>query len=339
MLFSVGDGSSPQPSPENLEDTHRVSDRSSDLNDSFDLRDARFSRDQCQSAEVKVYHFPSYKGLSDFALEVSRLSQTEPGPISIQFRDVDFIVTAQTPPEEVLSSFKRREFDAHAEAYQRNFVERFSGLYNLAREVLVDIARTYPEPLRVLDLGCGIGFTFDSIFTEAHLRGSYFGIDPSAKSIEVLGAKIKADLGIQVATRVASATEIINPTVSRGVLDELGGRPHIIVLNASFQHIVKSEAAKIGPFLRRLHHLLAPGGTIMFGNYFHHSEQDYKAFCEAYERVSHHEPSKPTELFPPALMKNLLEWVGFKSVTFCEVWASEEFPIRAYVMTARKKGK
>jgi hypothetical protein len=102
---------------------------------------------------------------------------------------------------------------------------------------------------------------------------------------------------------------------------------------------VKSEAPKIGEFLKQLHNLLAPGGSIMFGNYFHHSEQDYQAFREVYGRISHHEPSKPAELFPPELMKNLLEWAGFECVTHCEVWASAEFPIRAYVMTAIKKSK
>lgn len=268
---------------------------------------------------------------AEYAANVSRWLEL---PVDLEFKGVTAHVAAGSSTAEAFAAYKAKEFDAFAGNYRRDFIERFYGLYDLARKKLGELSKSHEGPLRVLDLGCGTGFVRECTF-EGDRVGAYLGIDPSGDSLRVLHAEAeKSGVGAIIETRQGSAAIVGQSNVRDDIVEHLGGSPDLITFNTSFHVIAKTEP--IGEVLAACVSLLPVGGKIVFGNYFHRDEAGFQAFRQAYLKLTTQEPSPPSQLFPPEKMQEMLEKLGLR-VTFVEdVVANPDLPIRGYVMIAEK---
>jgi SAM-dependent methyltransferase len=136
---------------------------------------------------------------------------------------------------------EQKEFDYFAAncGFEKIFNSSYSKAYALFSLVLSDILKKSDRPLRILDIGCGDGWTAEFI-AGADIGGTYLGIDTSRESIKKLNARIPYERKLKVSGLVESAEWIVSPESSCEIRKILGGTPDIVICNTACHQIRKT---------------------------------------------------------------------------------------------------
>ncbi|OGV54495.1 MAG: hypothetical protein A2X45_09860 [Lentisphaerae bacterium GWF2_50_93] len=232
----------------------------------------------------------------------------------------------------------QKEFDHFAanRGFEKVFNSSYSKAYALFSFVLSDYLKQVKSDLKVLDIGCGDGWTAE--FVSNFAKGHYFGIDSSAESIRKLEERVPENSGLKVTGVTESAEWIVNPKSCREIEKFLGGKPDLIICNAACHQIRKSY-----PDLRKVFaaasSILKQDGTILVGDYYFPEDMTQDEVEEDRNWIKNETGQTPT-LRSGFIIRNemelILESAGFISDTAREIRANRDISIIYYLFVSRK---
>ncbi|MFZ2653755.1 MAG: class I SAM-dependent methyltransferase [Victivallales bacterium] len=232
----------------------------------------------------------------------------------------------------------QKEFDHFAanRGFEKVFNSSYSKAYALFSFVLSDYLKHAKPDLKVLDIGCGDGWTAEFISNFA--KGRYFGIDSSAESIKKLEQRVPESSGLKVKGVAGSAEWIISPKSGKQIEEFLEGKPDLIVCNASCHQIRKSY-----PDLRKIFaaasSVLEQDGTFLVGDYYFPedmTEDEVEEDRNWIKTETGQTPTPRTGFIVRNEMELILESSGFISDTAREIRGNRDIRILYYLFVSRK---
>ena len=232
----------------------------------------------------------------------------------------------------------QKEFDLFAadRGFEKVFNSSYSKAYALFSFVLSDYLKNPKSDLKVLDIGCGDGWTAEFISNFA--KGRYFGIDSSAESIKRMEQRVPGSSGLKVMGVTESAEWIVDPNSGRQIETFLDGKPDLIVCNAACHQIRKSY-----PNLRKIFaaasSILKQDGTLLVGDYYFPEDMTEEEVEEDRTWIRTETGQTPTPrsgFIVRNEMELILESSGFLSDTAREIRANRDIRILYYLFVSRK---
>ncbi|HBC87193.1 MAG TPA: hypothetical protein DCZ94_09585 [Lentisphaeria bacterium] len=232
----------------------------------------------------------------------------------------------------------QKEFDHFAanRGFEKIFNTSYSKAYALFTYVLSGFMKHARPDLKILDIGCGDGWTAE--FISNLTIGHYYGIDTSEESINKLLKRIPAGSGLKVHGTVDSAESLLNSKNRIQIEKFLEGRPDLIICNASFHQIRKSY-----PDLRKMlataSLFLKQEGTMFVGDYYFPedmSEEDVEKDREWIKVETGQTPTPRSGFITRSEMELILENSGFKSDSAREIRANRFIGLIYYLFVSRK---
>ncbi len=233
---------------------------------------------------------------------------------------------------------EQKEFDlfAASRGFEKVFNTSYSKAYALFSFALSDYLKHSGPGLKVLDIGCGDGWTAEFISNFA--KGNYLGIDPSEESIRKLMKRVPASSGLTVTGIADSAEWITDPKARKQIEKSLGGRPDLVICNAACHQIRKSY-----PDIRLLFasasSILKQDGTFMVGDYYFPEDMTDEEVEEDMNWIKNETGQTPTPrsgFIARNEMELLLDSSGFISDTARELRANRDIRIIYYLFVSRK---
>lgn len=228
----------------------------------------------------------------------------------------------------------QKEFDCFAAncGFEKIFNSSYSKAYALFSLVLSNILKKTKRPLRILDIGCGDGWTAEFI-AGADIGGTYLGIDTSGESIKKLNRRLPYEMKLKVSGMVESAEWLISPEASCEIRNMIGGAPDIIICNTSCHQIRKSC-----PDLHRI--FAATGfsmnkdGILLVGDYYYPedlADQEVEEDRNWIKNTTGQTPTPRSGFITRSEMELILKNAGFESQDVREVRANQDISIIYYL--------
>lgn len=228
----------------------------------------------------------------------------------------------------------QKEFDYFAAncGFEKIFNSSYSKAYALFSLVLSNILKEAKRPLRILDIGCGDGWTAEFI-AGANVGGTYLGIDTSEESIKKLNKRIPYERKLKVSGIVESAEWLALPESSCEIRKMIGGSPDIIICNTACHQIRKSY-----PDIYRI--FAAAGfsmnkdGILLVGDYYYPEdlgEEEVEEDRNWIKNTTGQTPTPRSGFITRSEMEIILKNAGFESEYVREVRANRDISIIYYL--------
>lgn len=229
---------------------------------------------------------------------------------------------------------EQKEFDYFAVncGFEKIFNTSYSKAYALFSMILSDILKKSKHPLRILDIGCGDGWTAEFI-AGANIGGTYLGIDTSEESIKKLNRRIPYERKLKVSGMVESAEWLVSPESSCEIRKILGGIPDIIICNTACHQIRKSY-----PYIYKI--FAASGlsmnkdGILLVGDYYYPedlSDDEMELDRIWIKNNTGQTPTPRSGFIPRTEMELVLKNAGFETEDVREVRANRAISIVYYL--------
>lgn len=212
--------------------------------------------------------------------------------------------------------------------FESVFNENYPEAYATFHKLLFSYATKFSLNMRVLDIGCGDGWT---AFVLASLgNGHYFGVDPSSESLRRFNSRLKQCTNLSVFLQGSSAEWILQHGSKSTISQSLGGSPKLIICNAAL-HQIRKTYEDLDSILRAFANLLVPGGHVIIGEYYFPPTVSSKDLASTYEwiRTTTGQNPTPANGYPdPDHIRAVLEGCGLQSVDEDDVQANNTLPFR-----------
>lgn len=227
------------------------------------------------------------------------------------------------------------EFAEKAGGFQAVFNQNNPHAYAAFSSLLRCAATALASPLRVLDIGCGDGWTAGTL--DRFGKGRYFGIDQSAAGLERFQKDIAPALQMEIFLRKESAEWILCRDSKHAIEDTLGGEPNLVICNASLHQVQKSFretnvlVASMAEMVRK--------GLVLIGEYYYPGKATQDAIQASYEWIRTRTGQNPTpaEGFPdPDSLLNILVSRGLLRLSQEDVQANDFTVMRYRVVLMQK---
>ncbi|GEM_PF-4795629 len=241
-----------------------------------------------------------------------------------------------------LAAPDQREFDEFATngGFEKVFNASYSKAYALFSFVLAGVLKKYKPPVRILDIGCGDGWTVEYI-SSLNVSGTYLGIDTSAESIAKLMKRIPPGKKLKVLSMVESASWLTSRESAFEARKMLDGPPDLIICNAACHQIVKSfpELMKI---LSISGSTLKNDGTALVGDYYYPEDLSNEEIEEDRKWIKKTTGQTPTPR-PGFISRNEMELLlknsGYIAEKVREVRANRDISLIYYLFQLKPKAK
>ncbi len=231
----------------------------------------------------------------------------------------------------------QKQFDAFAKNYEVLFIQNHPRAYKRFALELKRVLKLIKQPLKVLDVGCGTGYTVN-VMIATKTKGTYLGIDTSEQSLAILENKKKNSHNMSLKTICCSAQALLNKTNGDHILKKLGTKPNLIVCNASF-HQINKTFPHIELLIKAFHKLLRKDGIIILGDYFypeHLSKAQISKSRQWIRKQIGQNPTKASGFLSPNTISKMLTSVGFsiKTANICR--ANDVIDLNYYIVRCNK---
>ena len=239
------------------------------------------------------------------------------------------------------SSTDLSQFDAFAaqEGFQAVFNSNYAAAYCIFTQKLLDAVHSIDEPLAVLDLGCGDGWTAEII---AVLKsGRYAGIDPSGISLEKLGSRLIAHPNFQTKGFQQSGEWLLSAEAADEIVRFLGKPPNLFICNATF-HQLRKAFPDVGSVVEAAIRILADGAKVVIGDYHYPvdlSDTEVEAAREWVRVNTGQNPTVREGLFHPDPVRRWIEKSGVEIMGEEHVRATSHIPVIYYVFWGEVRSK
>ncbi len=223
--------------------------------------------------------------------------------------------------------------------YGRTFNSRYRAAYALFETELRRTVREAADqgaPIRILDLGCGDGWTAGIVGEEA--SGRYAGIDTSENALRTLRSRFDARSRLQVAAFHAGAERLLDPAFDAEVRAFLGGHADVLVCNTALHQIRKSYRDVTGVCVAASG-LVRKGGRVIVGDYWYPAEAssaEVEASREWIRAQSGQTPTAREGFLAPDEVAAALQRGGIHPASPATAVANEAIVLRYYVITGKK---
>lgn len=150
--------------------------------------------------------------------------------------------------------------------YETTFNQNYAPAYELFSGHLASVVAGLPQPVRVLDVGCGNGWTARQIDMVA--SGAYFGIDTSANAIDAARRVAPTHRALRSEYLCSPASCLRQSDVLSSITRTLNGRPNMIICNTALHQIRKSDP-DLQALIAVLFEVLDDGGVLLIGDYWY----------------------------------------------------------------------
>jgi len=229
---------------------------------------------------------------------------------------------------------EQKEFDYFAAncGFEKIFNSSYSKAYALFSLVLSNILKKSHRPLRILDIGCGDGWTAEFI-AGADIGGTYLGIDTSEESIKKLNNRIPYERKLKVSGMMESAGWLVSPESSCEIHKMLGGTPDIVICNTACHQIRKTY-----PDLYRIFAAtgfsMNKGGILLVGDYYYPedlADDEVEEDRNWIKTTTGQTPTPRSGFITRSEMELILKNSGFESEYVREVRANRDISIIYYL--------
>lgn len=230
----------------------------------------------------------------------------------------------------------QQQFDIFAKDYDKRFIETYRPAYGLFRGELYKILKTFHTPLRVLDVGCGNGWTAEKLSQKS--SGCYAGVDPSEASLKILEERMALQKKFKVFAFCHSAEWICKENACTALCERLGGNPQLVICNVAF-HQIRKTFPGIKSLIISLHRLQASGGVALFGDYYYPKnlpELEIQKALHWIKKKTGQNPTPPEAWFHPDEIHFILEETGYNIEETFEVQANPEICLKYYLIKSTK---
>lgn len=230
-----------------------------------------------------------------------------------------------------------RQFDVFAQnagGYEPVFNQNYPDAYALFSSELSSIVTRLPEPQKVLDIGCGDGWT--AAFLASLGTGIYVGIDASRESVKALTARIPGEGRFKVHGLHQSAEWLLRDSAVSLVMEMLGGYPSLIVCNTVI-HQLRKTRFDVAEIICCCAGMLQPGGCFVLGDYYYRPTLSEKEVNRAQDWIWKTTGQNPTvrHLFSsPDDVRRVLRMTDLQILVCKETQANAAIPLRYYLITA-----
>lgn len=227
-----------------------------------------------------------------------------------------------------------KEFDyfAASHGFERIFNSSYSKAYALFSLTLSNILKKSKKPLRILDIGCGDGWTAEFI-AGADIGGTYLGIDTSGESIKKLNKRIPYERKLKVSGMVESAAWLVSPEASCDIRKMLGGPPDIVICNTACHQIRKSYSDLYRVFAAT-GFSMNKDGILLVGDYYYPEDMSDDEVDEDRNWIKNTTGQTPTPrsgFITRSEMELILKNAGFSFEYIKEVRATRDISIIYYL--------
>lgn len=227
-----------------------------------------------------------------------------------------------------------KEFDYFAEncGFEKIFNSYYSKAYALFSLTLSNILKKSKKPLRILDIGCGDGWTAELI-AGAGIGGTYLGVDISEESIRKLRKRIPYERKLKIYGLVESAAWIASPEASCEIRKMIGGIPDIIICNTACHQIRKSYSDLYKVFAAT-GFSMNKDGILLVGDYYYPEDMSNDEVEEDRNWIKKNTGQTPTSrsgFITRSEMELILKNAGFVSENVKEVRANRDISIIYYL--------
>ncbi len=229
---------------------------------------------------------------------------------------------------------EQKEFDYFAAScgFEKIFNSSYSKAYALFSFVLSGILNKSKRPLRILDIGCGDGWTAEFI-AGADVGGTYLGIDTSEESIKKLKIRIPYERKLKVSGMVESAEWIALPETSCEIRKMLGGTPDIIICNTACHQIRKSYS-DIYKIFAASGFSMGKDGILLVGDYYYPEdlvEEEVEEDRNWIKNTTGQTPTPRSGFITRSEMELILKNAGFATEYVKEVRANRDISLIYYL--------
>jgi SAM-dependent methyltransferase len=220
--------------------------------------------------------------------------------------------------------------------YEPVFNRNYALAYELFSSMLARVVECLPKPQRVLDIGCGDGWT--AAFLASRCGGMYLGIDPSAESIKALTGRFQGEGGLQVIGLQRSAEWLLTAPAGSLLVDLLDGLPSLIICNAVIHQLRKSQW-DIGEVIIRCAEMLQPRGCLLLGDYYYLaslSEEEVQNAQEWIRKITGQNPTARDLFCSRDEMLQVFRQTSLEISEVRETRANAGTPLLYYLFIARR---
>ena len=229
---------------------------------------------------------------------------------------------------------EQKEFDYFAAScgFEKIFNSSYSKAYALFSFVLSGILNKSKRPLRILDIGCGDGWTAEFI-AGADIGGTYLGIDTSEESIKKLNIRIPYERKLKVSGMVESAEWLALPETSCEIRKMLGGTPDIIICNTACHQIRKSYT-DIYKIFAASGFSMGKDGILLVGDYYYPEDlvdEEVEEDRNWIKNTTGQTPTPRSGFITRSEMELILKNAGFATEYVKEVRANRDISLIYYL--------
>lgn len=234
---------------------------------------------------------------------------------------------------------EEKEFDEFAlreGGFEGCFNRFYPGAYAAFEQMLREASKRSPSPCRILDIGCGDGWTASRL--DAMIRGVYLGLDLSAVCLSQLEKRAAGFSQLRVETREAGAVWLLAPGTREAVRSRLAGLPDLILCNAAL-HQIRKRVPGILPLVSSWTGLCRPGGLLVVGDYTVPPGTPGKDLDAMHHWIRTRTGQTPTppETFPdPESVREALSAGGCELLASNQVRARPDLPLYYWVLLMRR---
>jgi SAM-dependent methyltransferase len=230
-----------------------------------------------------------------------------------------------------------RQFDSFATTdggYEPVFNRSYAAAYELFSLELSCIVDQLRKPLKVVDIGCGDGWT--AAFLASLSTGAYVGIDASGESVKALAARMRGNSRLTIYGLHQSAEWLLADSAALQVEALLGGFPSLIVCNTVI-HQLRKTRCNVAGIICLCAGMLEIGGCFVLGDYYYPVDLSEEELNRAQQWIRDATGQNPTAhhvFWLPDDVRQVLRMTDLEVLACKETQANASIPLHYYLITA-----